>query len=163
MFEGDDEGLGLNSGLMVAKPVAHQSNMWLKNAVAWTISPQRDAVWALTTEGHLCRTSIRRRQWQIIRRNAVSSKTLLVMSPTLSLSPRGDMVAFCHALGGSSISLVSTSPKRPWTISWRAPVGKVKVLGWTSGKSLPLLELQRSDQAPAVLIQLKKIESWQTS
>jgi hypothetical protein len=72
MFEGDDDGLGLNSGLMIAKPVSNQSNNWLKNAVAWTISPQRDAVWALTTEGHLCRTSTKRKNWQIVRRNALS-------------------------------------------------------------------------------------------
>jgi hypothetical protein len=157
MFEGDDEGLGLNSGLMVAKPVAHQSNI-----VAEKCCGMDD--FATTRRGvgtHNRRSSLpdvnQKKTVAIIRRNAVSSKTLLVMSPTLSLSPRGDMVAFCHALGGSSISLVSTSPKRPWTISWRAPVGKVKILGWTSGKSLPLLELQRSDQAPAALIQLKKI------
>lgn len=156
IFEGDDEGLGLTSGLMVAKPVAHQSNNWLKNAVAWTLSPQRDAIWALTTEGHLCRTSTKRRHWQVIRRNAVSAKALRFMSPSLFLSPRGDLVAVCHAFGGNNISLVSTSSHRPWTISWRAPVGKAKILGWPSGKSLPLLELQRTDEAPAVIIQLKK-------
>lgn len=156
IFEGDDDGLDLTSGLTVAKPVAHQSNNWLKNAVAWTLSPQRDAIWALTTEGHLYRTPAKRRDWQIIRRNAVSSKALRFMSPSMSLSPRGDMVAFCHTFGGSNISVVSTSPKRPWTISWRAPVGKVKMLGWASGKSLPLLELQRKEESPGVVIQLKK-------
>jgi len=30
------------------------------------------------------------------------------------------------------------------------------VLGWAPGKSLPLLELERSDETPAVVIQLKK-------
>ncbi len=156
IFDGDDEGLGVTSGLTVAKPVAHQSNNWLKNAVTWTLSPQRDAVWALTTEGHLCRTTTKRRHWRIIRRNAVSTKVSRSMSPSLSLSPRGDMVGFCHAFGGSNISLVSTSPQRPWIISWRAPVGKVKILGWASEKSLPLLELQRDEKSPAVIIQLKK-------
>ncbi|HVF84889.1 MAG TPA: hypothetical protein VM821_02825, partial [Abditibacteriaceae bacterium] len=71
-------------------------------------------------------------------------------------SPRGDMVAFCHTFGGKDISLVSTSPKRPWAISWQAPAGKVEMLGWAAGKSLPLLELQRNDQTPAVVIQLTK-------
>ena len=156
IFKGDDQGLGSPSELTVARPVAAQSNNWLKNAVAWTLSPKRDILWVLTTEGHLCRTSTREKQWQIIRRKAVSLKTLQFMSPSLSLSPRGDVIAFCHMLGGSSISLVSTSPKRPWAINWRVPKGKVKVLGWAPGKSLPLLELERSDETPAVVIQLKK-------
>jgi hypothetical protein len=156
IFNADEEGLGLFSGPMVAKPVAHQSNPWLKNAVAWTLSPRRDTIWALTTKGHLCRSSTRRKQWQIVRRNAVSAKALRRMSPSLSLSPRGDMVAFCHTFGGKDISLVSTSPKRPWAISWQAPAGKVEMLGWAAGKSLPLLELQRNDQTPAVVIQLTK-------
>ena len=156
IFDGDDEGTGFTNGLMVAKPVAHQSNNWLKNAVAWTLSPQRDALWALTNEGDLCRTSTQKRHWQIVRRNAVSSNALRFMYPSLHLSPRGDMVAFCHMFGGRSISIVSTSRQRPWTISWRAPVGTVKILGWASGKALPLLELKRNEEAPAVVIQLEK-------
>lgn len=156
IFEGDDEGLGLTSGLMVAKPVSHQANNWLKNALAWTLSPQRDAIWALTTEGHLCRTPTRKRQWRIIRRHAVSSKALRFMSPSLSLSPRGDTAALCHAFGGSNLTLLSTSPQRPWTISWKAPTGKIKMLGWASGKSLPLLEWEWKAEAPSALIQLKK-------
>jgi len=156
IFEGDDEGLGLNSGLIVAKPVVHQSNTWLKNAVAWTLSAQRNAIWALTTEGHLCRTPVQKRRWQIIRRKAVSSTALQFMSPSLLVSPRGDMAAFCHLYGGSNVSIISTSRKRPWTISWRAPVGKVKLLGWASGKSLPLLEWEPNTETASVIIQLKK-------
>jgi hypothetical protein len=157
IFEADDCERNLPRGLTVAKPVAHQSHKWLKNSVTWALSSRRDAIWALTSEGHLLRTQAKKRQWQVIRCNAISTQALRLMSPSMSLSPRGDMVAFCDMFGGTNVSIVSTSPKRPWTLSWKVPLGKVKVLGWPLGKSLPLLELQHNKQEHSVVIQLNKI------
>lgn len=160
IFMDDDalwSGTTAPTGLAVTKPKTRESNIWLENAAAWALAPQGDgkgnAIWAITTDGHLRRTSTKRKHWQIIRRNALPVQ---YMPSTLSVSPRGDMVAFGNMFGGKNISLVSTSPRRPWTISWRAPVGKVRVLGWAQGQTLPLLELQQSDDAPAIVIQLKK-------
>lgn len=152
IFGGDDGGSpGYPEGLFVAKPVAHQFNIWLSNVLAWTLSPNRNVVWALR-EGHLYRTSAHQKRWQVVTRKVVSLK----MWPSLSLSPRGDMAVLCHRWGGNCVSILSTSSRLRWTANWLPPVGRAKVLGWASGKSLPLIELQRADGTAAQVVQLTK-------
>ena len=157
MFKGDDEGLGGPVDLEVADVRARgkrrRSRVWLSQVVAWTLSARRDFVCALRANGDLLRSSTRRKRWQLLRRGIKQDKGESGFAPVMQVSPRADMVALWNPEGGRGIALFSTSSRRPWTISWRAPRTGASVVGWRQGQSLPLIEMQDKS---FLLVQLSK-------
>ncbi len=146
----DDDGLGGPGDLVVAQPRSHSRNAWLRDVVAWTISADRNVLWALKSNGDLLRTPSRLKSWQVVKRlgrRAVSSYV-----PALTASPRGGLLALSNP-SGRGLTLISARAQ-PWAVAWAAPYGTVRVLGWAPERSLPLVELSLQD-APVRIAQLK--------
>lgn len=156
IFAASEFGSGGATGPVVENPASGHSQKWMRVSYAHTLSARRDVVWAIDDKGDLYRSPTKKRQWTLIRRRVLRVRPNYYPRPMLTLSPRGDMIAMYDAWDGKSLSIVSTSKKKPWAVSWRPPSGTIKVIGWAAGGALPLLEWQQRSDGPGIMVQLAK-------
>lgn len=155
-YRADDEGIGnrLPVSLTVDRPaIRHARDIaWLKGVIDWTLTPRRDALWAVTDAGDVSRTPTAGRHWKRLLHLGTATKSGDNGSSPyrISVSPQDDHAAVWT---GDALTLISATaaPAR----HWRLGRGQFTVLGWPRGKALPLLAVARSDSAPWQLYQLE--------
>lgn len=156
IYLGDDGGLGGAGDLIVSQPSSPRNSrrrqVWLRDAVAWTISPRAKTIWALKANGDLMRSPTRAAQWKRTRR--LPKSVLGEYETTLTASPHGNMVAVSHGSQSRKLTMISTGA-RAWVATWATPGGTFEILGWKPGRSLPLLAWNWNPDKPARIIQLK--------
>ena len=156
IYLADDGGLGGAGDLIVARPSSRpktqRHQVWLKDAVAWTLAPRRNTIWALRDSGDLMRSPVSAPQWKRTRR--LPKSVFGEYETTLTASPHGNMIAVSHGSQGRKLTMISTGA-RPWIATWATPGGTFEILGWEPGRSLPLLAWNWNPDKPARIIQLK--------
>jgi hypothetical protein len=154
-YRADDDGLGYRFpvSLIVDPPAIRHARdlVWLKGVIDWTLTPRRDALWAVTEAGDVSRTPTAGRHWKRLLHIGTATKIGdNGNSPyRILVSPQGDQAVVWT---GETLTLVSAAgrPARRWNLGR----GVFTILGWPRGKSLPLLALQRTYTAPWQLWQL---------
>lgn len=125
IFGHDDSGLPYPEPLTVVQPSTYRHSAWLPAVVAWALSPARDVLWALQSNGDVRRRSTRARRnvhsggWQTLYRlkSSVDRRaewpTIRQQIAALCISPRGDMVAFARVTHNETTPAAPPRAPRP--------------------------------------------------
>lgn len=119
--------------LVVARPKIKQHSEWLDNVVSWTLSAQRDAVWAIDNLGHLYNSSTQKRQWTLVKRGVGKAE--------ISISPSSDVVALSHSTDNPDqwyLALFIPANGQVWQWQSSEAKGEFQIIGWAKGQKFPL-------------------------
>jgi dipeptidyl aminopeptidase/acylaminoacyl peptidase len=146
-FRDNDDGIAFSPvPLVVAEPEKKERQAWQAQVVAWTLSPRRETLWAVTPRGELAQSSSRGKNWKPVARGVTSADYQGGLN--LTLSPGGETVAVWNgeveAPRQRLLALVNTESGKIRRCA--LPGEGFAVLGWPASQPLPMLAVYEEGQ-----------------